>query len=139
MEENKKSLLREKLEAELPHFTGSEEWHRQGYPWLRRQFLITDGVKYLADTAKSYWLMDVIASHFANRRVMAESFQVWKLVVNSPDATPAPFAEITADDGNGKLLAKQAIPYTDFPLSEISLYVTNDDDNGIVVMLPSEY
>jgi hypothetical protein len=129
-----KQQLREKLEAELPHFTGIENWYRQRYPWLRRQFLITDGVKYLADTAKCYWLIDLIASYFPKRQVMAEPFQVWVLAVREGNQ-----ATIAADDGNGKHLASQEIPYTDFPLDEITLYVTNDAHNGIVVMLPSEY
>jgi len=135
MEENKQQPLRETLEAELPHFTGTENWHRLNYPWLRRQFLLTDGAKYLADTAKCYWLFDLIASHFANRRVMAEPFQVWVMHIDLEQRK----GEIVADDGDGKLVASQQIPYTDFPLADLTLYVTNDDFNGIVVMLPSEY
>lgn len=135
MEANEQLQLREKLATELPHFTGTENWHRLNYPWLHRQILLTDGTKYLADTAKCYWLFDLIASHFAHRRVMAEPFQVWVMHINLEQRN----GDIVADDGNGKLIASQSIPYTDFPLDELRLYVTNDDFNGIVVMLPSEY
>jgi len=127
--------LRQKLEAELPHFTGTESYTNLRYPWLRKKFLLTDGAKYLAETAKCYWLFDLIASHFANRRVTAEPFQVWVMHIDLEQRK----GEIVADDGNGKLIASQSIPFTEFPLDEITLYVTNDDFNGIVVMLPSEY
>ena len=181
-----KQKLREELERELPHFTGSEEYTRIRYPWLRKDFLLTDGAKHLADKAKAYWLMDLIASHQTNKRVSTQPFQLWKIYVctgetfqpgldpgtlmsvqaaldfKSPKAerilefqsneqpASAALAEwkkcarpgtalVICDDGNGNLLALQNIPYTDFPLDEFKLYVTNDDFNGIVVMLTSEY
>ncbi len=162
---NEKQLrLREELVDALPHFTGTEEYHRLRYPWLRRQFLITDGIKFVADKASAYWLLDIIASHFSNQRVANEPFQVWRLIVNlEGEADLGRFEEvqddnqamqairswipgsrtgqalIVADNGNGKLLVRQAIPYTSFPLPEFTFYVTNDEYNGIVVMLTSEY
>jgi hypothetical protein len=42
------------------------------------------------------------------------------------------------EDGNGNEHARQAIPYTDFPLSEITLYACWDQEHW-VIMLPSEY
>jgi hypothetical protein len=32
----KRIKLREELEADLPHFTGTEEYHRLRYPWPTR-------------------------------------------------------------------------------------------------------
>ena len=43
-------------------------------------------------------------------------------------------AIVTADDGNGNKLATQRIAFTDFPLAEIKLYVSDG-----VIMLPTEY
>jgi hypothetical protein len=40
------------------------------------------------------------------------------------------------EDGNGRELARQDIPYTDFPLSNLTLYVTWDTEHW-VIMLPS--
>lgn len=131
--------LAAELEAELPHFTGTEEYHRIVYPWLRNtDFLLTDGVKHLADKAgvisgSAYWLIDLIASYQREKPVKDEPFQVWKLTVKES------VGKVTCDDGNGRILASQDIPYTDFALDEITLYVTSDDFNGIVVMLTSEY
>jgi hypothetical protein len=42
------------------------------------------------------------------------------------------------EDGNGGEHARQAIPYTDFPLSEITLYACWEGEYW-VIMLPSEY
>ena len=47
--------------------------------------------------------------------------------------------KITCDDGNGGILASQDIPFVDFALDEATLYVSSDEYNGIIVMLPSEY
>ena len=79
----KQTKLREELESNLPHFTGAEEYHRLRYPWLRKDFLLTDGAKYLADKAgviggTAYWLIDIIASYQREQPVKDESFQVWK-------------------------------------------------------------
>ena len=40
------------------------------------------------------------------------------------------------EDGNGRELARQAIPYTDFPLSNLTLYAVWDTEHW-VIMLPS--
>lgn len=153
----------EELEIALAHFTGTDEYHRLRYPWLRRDFLLTDGVKYLADHAgviggTAYWLIDIIASHQKNKRVFAEGFQTWRLYVNH-GGWPAPDPEnpepaivlkwqkeskakeglVTCDDGNGHVLVSQEIPFADFVFDGIRMYATNDEFNGIVVMLPSEY
>jgi hypothetical protein len=153
---DKRNKLREELEAELPHFTGTEEYHRIRYPWLRKDFLLTDGAKYLADKAAAYWLIDIVASYQLNKKVATEGYQSWKLYVNHGEAAyeqPLPTclptwkqcaartneALVTCDDGNKHILVTQEIPSTDFPLDEVHLYVTNDDFNGIVVMLPPEY
>ena len=126
---------KEQLEANLPNFTGTENYTNLRYPWLRSHFLLTDGAKYLAETAKAFWLMDAIASHQTNKLVAAEPFQIWKLTVNEQKQ-----ATLTCTDGNETALVRQEIPYSDFPLSEIALYVEQSDYlAGRVVTLPSEY
>ena len=113
--------------SDLTQFTGTEQYYRHG---LNRRVLFTDGAKYVADTAGAYWLLDEIAliqPH--NKRVAAEGFQVWKLVVRS-DRT----ATLTCDDGNDNIVCTKEIKFTDFPLDEITFYFTNN-----VIHLPSEY
>ncbi|CAH2606405.1 conserved protein of unknown function (plasmid) [Rhodovastum atsumiense] len=113
--------------ADLMQFTGTTCWYR--HP-LVPAILITDGAKYVADTAEAYWLLDEIA--LANRFVAAvkkEDFQFWKLVVR-PDQT----ATLTCEDGNGGVVLSKEIPFTDFPAEGVNLYCTNN-----TILVPSEY
>ncbi len=127
--------LAAELETNLAHFTGTESYTNLRYPWLRSRFLLTDGARYLAETAKAFWLMDAIASHQTNQKVAAEPFQVWTLTVNEQKQ-----AALVCTDGNETVLVRQDIPYSDFPLSEITLYAEQSDYlSGRVVMLTSEY
>jgi hypothetical protein len=113
--------------ADLRQFTGSEQWYRHG---LNRKVLFTDGAKYLADRAGAYWLLDEIALiQPYDKRVAALPFQVWKLIVRA-DHT----ATLTCGDGDRKTVFTKEISYTDFPLDEITLYLTDN-----VILLPSEY
>jgi hypothetical protein len=86
-------------------------------------------VQDLAEQAGAYWLIDLIASWMLAPIVQTEEFVVWKLSVK-PDHT----ALAVAEDGNGNELARQEIEYSDFPLEEISLYLTDN-----TLLLPSEY
>lgn len=112
-------------QEDLGHFTGSETLWRHV---LRPNMFYTDGVKYVAQAGEAYWLLDVIVSAQMLRRVKREEFQVWGFKVDGSSGV------IVADDGNGKELFIQEIPFTDFPLPEIKFYVRDH-----VVMLPSEY
>jgi hypothetical protein len=109
---------------ELRQFTGTECWHRHG---LARNLLYTDGVKFMAERGGAYWLIDVVASVQHTPKVRGEEFQLWTLKVAKGRGV------VTCDDGNGKIIYRQDIPSTDFPLPEMQLYF---EDN--VLMLPSE-
>lgn len=120
-------------ESDLRQFTGTEQWHRHG---LMRSNIYTDGVKYVADTAGAYWLIDKIATLQMKREIAAERFQVWRLIVKDARAT------LTCDDGDrigvgdSKLiiLHTEEIGFTDFPLEKIEFWVEGD-----VILLPSEH
>jgi hypothetical protein len=114
------------LAQTLPQLTGTERYHRL-YPG----FLLTDGAKYLADEAEAYWLLDVIWSHMP--QVPKDEWFVCAKLARHREG-----ASFTLGDGNGKVYARQAIPYTDFPLEEVTLYAARQDDMW-VVLLPSEY
>ena len=111
---------------DLAQFTGSENWYRHG---LNRRVLYTDGAKHVAEAGGAYWLLDTIAICQTEKRVAAEDFQVWKLTVQS-DRT----ATLVCEDGNGKVVRTEAIPFTDFPLDEIALWFANG-----TIYLPSEH
>jgi len=114
-----------KLLASLAMHTGSQTVFRH---WTR-QLVYTEGVRDLAQQAGAYWLIDLVASWMIGPAVRGEDFVVWKLAV-TPDHT----AVAIAGDGNGRELARQEIEYTDFPLEEITLYLTDS-----TLLLPSEY
>ena len=112
--------------AQLSYFTGISKYYK-----ISRRHLLTDGTRYLAEQAACFWLMDAIASHLSEIGT-ADWFVVIKTTVKRTSAV------MVYEDGNGKELARQAIPYTDLPLAHIDLYAYWDTEHW-VIMLPSEY
>ena len=110
----------------LSQFTGTSAYYR-----ISRRHLLTDGTKYLAEKGACFWMMDAVASHLCE--IGTEDWFVLIRVQVSEGR-----AEMIYEDGNGGEHARQAIPYTDFALSEITLYACWDQEHW-VIMLPSEY
>ena len=110
----------------LSQFTGTSAYYR-----ISRRHLLTDGTKYLAEKGACFWMMDAVASHLCE--IGTEDWFVLIRVQVSEGR-----AVMIYEDGNGREHARQAIPYTDFPLSEITLYACWDQAHW-VIMLPSEY
>ena len=117
----------EKLtKADLAQFTGSETWYRHG---INRKVLYTEGAQFVAERGGAYWLLDEIAIiQPYDKAVAAEDSQVWKLAVHANSPT------LTCGDGNGNIVFTKQIPFTDFPLDEITLWFANN-----TVYLPSEH
>jgi hypothetical protein len=116
---------RRALLAELNYFTGDLERYRH---WTR-SLIYTPGIQHLAERAGAYWLIDLISSWQMTPAVAHEDFQIWKLVVRTDRAATA-----TATGDGQKALASQDIPFTDFPLEEITVWLIDG-----TLMLPSEY
>ena len=119
-------LTKDELEAGLAQCTGSEQYHRH---WLKL-LKYTDGVYWLAENAGAHWLIDAIASHQpdAAKNPRLREFQLWRLSVRA-DHT----ARLECLEDTDLVRITQEIEYTDFPLTEIKLYVTDG-----VLLLPSE-
>ena len=115
-------------EADLVQFTGTSTYYQHS---LGVQY--TDGVYFLAERGGAYWLIDAIASWQGDPRVsrdpMLRQIQFWKLTVNDDQS-----ALLVCERDEGDVAVSQEIPFTDFPLSEVKLYLQNG-----VVLLPSEY
>lgn len=106
----------------LSGFTGTE-----GYTRYLMGINLTDGVKYLADEGKAWWLLDAICSYQPKYRGV--SFQIWTLKKEGNRATLT-----MKEDSDKPCLVTQRIPYTDFPLEGVELYLIDG-----VLLLTSEY
>ena len=110
----------------LAHCTGTTRYHRvSSFPDAP---IVTDGIIALAEAAGCYWLLDVIISHQTNRK-LDPSFQVWELTKNKKGD-----GAIVRGYNDKTKIVSQRIPFTDFPLDGIKLYLMEG-----VIMLPSEY
>ena len=121
---------KDQLLDELRNFYGTERYYRSN-PGL----LVTDGVKFLADSAGCYWLLDMVWSYLPVLRKSRDTF----FVVRYAGTTGASglFA-ITDDIPAHQTYAAQAVEYSDFPLDEIVLYLSATEEE-FVLMLRSEY
>lgn len=109
----------------LDQFTGTEHYYRH---WSG--LLYTDGVRYMAEEGKAYWLIDAVASYQRELKGdRLQEFQLWELRVQDRAGV------LTCREDSGmEPVVEQRIEYTDFPLDEIKLYVIRG-----VLILPSEY
>lgn len=112
---------------DLSQFTGTEQYYRH---YLGLNY--TDGIRYLAEEAGAFWLIDAIASYQTKGFLKDPDllhFQLWELQVKDNTATLT-----CKKDSNKESVVSQFIEFTDFPLESIKLYVVDK-----VLMLPSEY
>lgn len=115
------------LKRDLATFTGTTVWYR--HP-MNRSKNYTEGVKFLAERAKAYWLIDdILFAYQTDPAINDLGFQVWKLTVKEDNS-----ATLRLEDGDKKHVKSFEISYTDFPLKEITLWLTDN-----VLLLPSEY
>jgi hypothetical protein len=101
----------------------------------------TEGVKELAAKTESYWFLDLIASY--QYKMKNEDFQVWKLerelsytLVNGIKNViqRKNCFNVVCEDGNGRVLIQQEIPFSDFEFDTYTLWYINQ-----VLLLPVEY
>ncbi len=128
------------LEAELRQFTGDIQ--RYQHP-LNPRVLYTPGVKFLADTAGAYWLIDAIASwigsHQFNQALQQDERLQWLhfWYLNVELASNKAVLTARADQGVRPFIT-QNIPFTDFPLEQQTLYA-GYDGRYWTIYLPSEH
>lgn len=113
--------------AELAAFTGSEAFYRHA---LSFGCVYTEGVQYLAEKASAYWLIDaILCPQKFEARLQLMEFQVWTLTVGEDRS-----ASLLCSDGDDQVICRQHIPWTDFPLTSVTLWFAND-----TLYLPSEH
>lgn len=114
------------LTSALTQFTGTERWFRHE---IFKMFLYTDGIQFLAEQAKCYWLVDqIFGLQYESAAIRKEAFQCWTLKVENN------VGHLTCEDGNYNQVFDLTIGFTDFPLKEIKVYFIDS-----VLLLPSEY
>jgi hypothetical protein len=119
--------IAEKLEQALPQFIGTFSYTKY------YTFVITDGVKYLAETAGCYWLLDIVFSVWAKIRNEAHVTITLSVDLEKRRATVTMKGD-PDEHGDDRVVYEQEIPYTDFPLESITLYLVDG-----VLLLTSEY
>ena len=129
--ETKETLTPNQILDALKHFTGSEQFYQHRI-LNGSNMLVTDGIQFLKDACSCYWLIDQILINQIKLKV--QPFQVWKLQKASKSKPNESNWELICEDGNDKLLSKETIPYSDFPLETIVIWVVDN-----VAILPSEY
>lgn len=124
---------------ELRRFTGDAARYRHG---LNRMVIYTPGVRYLAEQGGAYWLIDAIASYFGSPTMRAAikkderlaSMQFWRLRKFDDERATL----ICQADAGEPAAIIQAIPWTDFPLSEVEVWAGYDGEHW-TLYLPSEH
>lgn len=119
----------EELQQQLQHFTGTEHYYRYG-----RRLLLTDGTKFLAETAGCFWLCDCVSSYIDT--IPTDEYFV---IVRLERAGQGAYFEMIDDLPAKRWFAVQKIPYTDFPLTKIKLYLERVSDEEFCLLLPSEH
>tara|TARA_B100000131_G_scaffold203806_2_gene195772 strand:- start:19552 stop:19992 length:441 start_codon:yes stop_codon:yes gene_type:complete len=128
----------------IAHSTGTSGYTKAC--GINLQLLCTDGVLGVADAAQAYWLIDIVGSlkyDAAAASYMEVAKKERRLIVCKLSVNEDRTATFTA---RGMDLEEdfytQEIPYTNFPLEEITLWYNLHDHAGsgyTVLYLPSEH
>ena len=131
-------MTKEEILTQLGQFTGSSCFYRH---WACKDIVMTDGVKFLAEAAECWWLIDDIAITARYRFIPADTdyynFQVWKLRwVSVGDDERTRLTMQT--DSDRPIEYQHDYLFCDFILDEIELWLVRNGDVW-VLLLPSEY
>lgn len=111
---------------ELEQFTGTERYHKITLGNVKA----TDGIVYLCENAKCYWLMDIVSSYQNKLKKKGVKFQLWTIKKTEGNEAVVNCKE----DSNQPAIVRQVIPYTDFPLDKFEFYCMDG-----IILLKSEY
>ena len=118
----KNKVSSQELKENLEQFYGTENYFKN--PLLKYKY--TDGIKYFAEKAGAYWLLQEINSIYVNLRC--------PVFLNIEVVSKNHKADIIVDDGNDNVLKKKYITFTDLPEGEWQFFLTDN-----ILLLPSEY
>jgi len=103
------------LQNQLLQFSGTENYYR--HPFLDSKLLLTDGCAFLREEAQCYWLFDIVAQQLGKRS---------DFIVKLKQSKNGTWFFTAKDAQKDQTFYTQKIPYSDFPLSEITIWVMSD-------------
>ena len=131
--------------ATIGNFCCTENYYRHS---LSRGVVFTDGVKFLADNAEAYWLVDevcILQMHEGIKKdARLQQMQFWTLKKNPSGKG----ATLICERDSGDVAMEKPIEFTDFPFqafagNEVRLWVAPtqgaDGKLSMVCYLPSEH
>lgn len=133
----------EEIINQLSQFIGTEHYHKMTFnPYL----LFTDGMKFLFDEYKAYWLGDLINSYFPNiMRDFNENgdhFYIINIKVEH-GLLNACFTVSREVEGKPKTIVEQKVGYIDLPAGDYQFFMCVEEHENknplFIVLLPSEY
>ncbi len=115
--------------AELKQFIGTEQYHSSTFGRLN----LTDGINYLRNELKCYWLIDIVESVQTLDMVKENvNFIVWKIEVNEDKSWKVTgWTDVPYDS---QKVYEQSGEYTDFQLRDFEFY-----QEGNVLLLKNEH
>jgi hypothetical protein len=127
---------KDQLLADIAGFCGTQGYTRF-CPFLR-DWVITDGALFVAESAGAFWLMNEIGLNSKTNPVLNNrDFVCWTLKVKGN------IGMLTATDCDYRPVFQKMIEFTDFPLDEIILWVergTSPEGQPMnVILLPTEH
>ena len=126
------------LRGELATFTGSEVFYRHTFS---RQVIYTEGIRFLAEVAGAYWLLDELAFSYMSEQMREacaadprlRSMQFWTLHVTNSQGELTMRADADVEPAITKLIS-----FTDFPLETIDIWAAYNGEFW-TLYLPSEH
>ena len=124
-------------QGDLNQFSGDSIRYRSIHP----RIIYTPGIRYVAENAGAYWLINTIASYYSSdemREAVEEDYrvaemQIWRLSVHDNRG------QLTARaDAGEPVFISEVIHYTDFPLERIDIWGVSNAEHT-TLLLPSEY
>lgn len=120
--------------AQLREYIAQANGFETHYRHLLSGMSYSEGVKFIADEAGAYWLIDLIliASKFEHLQGKCEGLEFWTLTTKDGKGEVI-CTDGGMDGGEANVVYAETIPFTDFPLEEITLY-----NDGGILCLPGE-
>ena len=126
--EQKQEFKEEEFLKELKQHIGTYYYYKFN---LFSKMVLTDGVKYLADSLNCYWLMDIVAGvEYRPLIRQQKNFIVWKIEVSENNNFKVTAWSDTPYHTDSKRLYTQKGLYTDFKLKDFEFY---QEDNVILL------